>query len=561
MPTGTAIAGSKPQTTGVVVPTSTATAVAAVAATPMPTPTQERATDGAPTAVPTAELTVRVASTPDAGATVAPTPDATAEVRGTPEPRPTVVGPRIGRAGEGIEWGECGYAIECGFVEAPEDYRDAGAGSIRIAVNVRRATAEDERIGYLFVNPGGPGDSGVDFVRDYYAEIFTSEVRERFDIVGFDPRGVGASEPEFACGESGEQLDLLAEIELPVDTPDEMAAGEAAAYLCIESMGAVGGLLHSDYVARDMDEIRKALGADEISYLGFSYGSALGVWYATLFPESVRAMVVDGADNPVDAAENQQERIEETLEEIGPFAVLLREALEACDEPACPIYNDGDPIGYFLEAAQKLDLVNQELSNHPLAGLYGVLTTLYSEDFWRYLWLGLYLLQENDDPSLLKNFASAQYGEDPGAARFVAHVNCLDGWALQPELGRQIRLEESDIVDEVIEERFPLLAAMVFSTPSACPFYDQFAPDALEAPLDGGNVPILVIGNHSDPATSFGESEELVEETLSNAYLVEVSHPSHTVYPDNECVNEHVHRVLIDGEYPGERRVACEREE
>ena len=466
--------------------------------------------------------------------------------------------PRTGRGGEGIEWEVCGAAIECGFVEVPADYRDPGAGSIRIAVNVRRATDEDERIGYLFVNPGGPGDSGVDFVRDHYAEIFTREVRERFDIVGFDPRGVGASEPEFACGASGEQLDLLGEIVLPVDTPEEIAYGEAAAWLCIESMGEVGGLLHSEYVARDMDEIRRALGADEITYLGFSYGSALGVWYATLFPGSVRAMVVDGADNPVDAAENREERIEEALEEVSPFAVLLREALEACDEPECPIYNDGDPIGYFLEAAEKLDLVSRELANHPLAGLYGVLTTLYSEDFWQYLWLGLYLLQEEDDPSLLTNFASAQYGDDPGAARFVSHVNCLDGWVLGPELARETHLEESDIVDAIIEERFPLLAAMLFSVPSACPFYDQFAPDALEVPLDGGDAPILVIGNHSDPATSFGESEELVEETLSNGYLVEVSHPSHTVYPDNQCVNEHVDRVLIDGEYPSERRIVCE---
>ncbi len=120
----------------------------------------------------------------------------------------------------------------------------------------------------------------------------SDEVLDHFDIVGFDPRGVGASEPAFACGAPGERLALLATIDLPIDTDSEVAAGEAAANLCIESMGPVGGLLHSEYVARDMDEIRKALGADRISYLGFSYGSTLGVWYATLFPGSVRAMVV-----------------------------------------------------------------------------------------------------------------------------------------------------------------------------------------------------------------------------------------------------------------------------
>ncbi len=445
-------------------------------------------------------------------------------------------------------------------MEVPADYRNPEAGSINIALNVRRATSRDKRLGYLFVNPGGPGDSGVDFVRDFHAEAFAGEVAERFDIVGFDPRGVGASEPDFACGARGEQLELLAGIELPIDTPEEIAAGEAAANLCIQSMGPVGGLLHSEYVARDMDEIRRSLAADEISYLGFSYGSVLGVWYATLFPESVRSMIVDGADNPVDRADTRQERIDEAIEEIAPFAVLLEQALEACADPQCPIYNDGDPVGYFMQAAEKLDLVNQAAANHPLAGLYGVLTTLYSEKSWPILWLGLSLLREDDDPSVLLYFASRQLGEDPSAPTITLHVNCLDGWVLQPELDRLTKLEDSEIIDAIIKERFPLLAVMDSSAPSACPFYDQFAPKPLEILLDGGDVPILVIGNHSDPATPFGESEELVTETLSNGYLVEVSHPTHTVYPNNKCVNNYVHKALIEGKYPSERRVFCERE-
>ena len=225
---------------------------------------------------------------------------------------------------------------------------------------------------------------------EYVAKLgcCTHALHERFDIVGFDPRGVGDSEPAFTCGESGEQLELLAAIEMPVDSPDDIAAGEAAANLCIQSMGPVGGLLHSEYVARDMDEIRKALGVEQISYLGFSYGSALGVWYATLFPQSVRAMVVDGADNPIDPASTRQERIEETVEEVAPFAKLLDQALAACTDPECPIYNQGDPVAYFRQAVTKLDLVNQAASDNPRAGAMGVITTLYSQDFWPLLWQG-----------------------------------------------------------------------------------------------------------------------------------------------------------------------------
>ena len=234
--------------------------------------------------------------------------------------------------------------FDCSFVEVPADYRDPEAGSISIAYKVRNATSADRRIGYLFVNPGGTGRSGVEQVVNAEFGKFTAEILERFDIVGFDPRGAELSEPDFACGDPGQQRGLRASVEDGVpDTPEEIAAMEAAAELCIESMGPIGGLLHTDYVARDMDEIRKALGADQISYFGADYGSTLGAWYATLFPESVRGMVFDGVNNPVDAAASMEERIGEAIEEAGPIEASLELALSACNSPKCPIYNDGDP--------------------------------------------------------------------------------------------------------------------------------------------------------------------------------------------------------------------------
>ena len=462
-------------------------------------------------------------------------------------------------AGEVIEWSLCEFILECGFVEVPADYRNPDAGSIKIAVNVRRADHQDQRIGYLFVNPGGPGASGLELVQD--SEFaFADELMARFDIIGFDPRGVGASEPEFACGAPGEQLALLNSIDGDIDTPEETATGEAAANLCIESMGSVGGLLHSEYVARDMDEIRRALGAEQVSYLGYSYGSELGVWYATLFPESVRAMVVDGADNPVDKADTQQERIDEAVEEWAGFEELMEQALAACDSAECPMYNEGDPIDYYKSAVAKLHLVNSAAGDVPDAGFLAVLTPLYGEELWPALWKGLYELNENDDPGILLEFAAIQLDDDLTAPNFTAHVNCLDGLVLYPDIDRATRFEDSDLIDEAITERLPLIDAIYPSAPSACSFYDQFAPAPLNGPLDGSGVPILVVGNHTDPTTSFGESEELVTETLSNDYLLETSHASHVVYPDNDCVNDHVHRALIEAVYP-DRRVFCERED
>ena len=531
-------------------PTATLTPAPVLVPTPMATPTL--------TPAPSPTIATTPMPAPTAPPTFAPIPTATPTPPAAPTPRSTV-SPETTPRGEKIDWSPCGpFGIECGFVEVPADYRDPNAGSIRIAVNVHRATSQNNRIGYLFVNPGGPGASGLELVRYVSHGVFTEELVAHFDIVGFDPRGVGASEPAFACGGPGEQLALLATIDGAIDTPDEMAAGEASANLCIQSMGHIGGLLHSQYVANDMDEIRRALGADQISYLGFSYGSALGVWYATLFPESVRAMVVDGADDPVDLAFTQQERIEEGLEETAPIADLLEQALTACSDPLCPIYNGGNPIGYFREAVEKLDLVSAASENHPLAGYLGVVSTLYTEDTWPALWFGLFELNENDDPSTLLEFSGIVLGPDPSSASFTYHVNCLDDWVLYPSLDRSTRLEDSVVFDAVAGDMFPLLKLMDPSFVGPCLFYDQFAAEIFEGPLDGGGVPILVVGNRSDPFTSIGESEELVTETLNNGYLLETSHFSHVVYPGNECVNNHVHKVLIDGVYPTERRLSCE---
>ena len=426
---------------------------------------------------------------------------------------------------------------------------------------MHRATSPDTRIGYLLFNPGGPGGSGVKVLLDPDLSLFSEEIVARFDIIGFDPRGVSLSKPKFACGDPHEQSGLLEAIDGIADTRAEIAVGEVAAKLCIQSMGPVGGLLHSEYVARDMDEIRKALGADQISYLGFSYGSALGVWYATLFPESVRAMVVDGADNPVDfdSTATQQERIAEQLQQVLTLEAFLGQALAACDSPECPIYNDGDPVGYFEQAVAKLDLVNIA-GNDLSTGFYAVISVLYNEASRPLWWQGLYDLNENDDPAILLQLARPyQLGRPPGGANFTAHVNCLDQWALYPWYDRATQLDDIAALEALGKGMFPLLS-LVESLHPTCPFYDQFAPEPLEGPLDGGGVPILVVGNRSDPATSFSESEELVIRTLSNGYLLETDYPAHIVYPNNTCVNNHVHRVLIDGVFPSEQRVFCERE-
>ncbi|MCE2530649.1 MAG: alpha/beta fold hydrolase [Acidimicrobiia bacterium] len=460
-----------------------------------------------------------------------------------------------------IRWIDCDVeGLECGVVTVPLDYRGPGAGELALTIAVHRATDPDRRIGYLMVNPGGPGGSGVDMVAwalDGPGAAFTAPLLERFDIVGFDPRGVGRSEPLFVCGEPGAQLALLSQVELPFDAPEEFAAAEAAALLCAESMGAAAGLLHTEYVARDIDEIRKALGAERISYYGASYGATLGAWYATLFPASVRAMVVDGADNPVDDVSTVEARVANVIDELRQFEVLLGEALDACDQPQCPMYNDGDPRGYFKENVGELEAVVEAAGGNPLAGALSVITTLYSEETWPYLWIGYALLVEAGDPSLLAEFARFQLGDSSGGTTFVEHVNCLDSWVLNPQLDRHVRLSDETAMEEAVRRELPLLAHLELAAPGTCPFYDLLDRGSFGGTLDGSDVPIVVIANPRDPVTPLSESRELVEDTLSNGYLVLAEHFAHGVYPHNECANEIIHRALVDLVLPEERTTIC----
>ena len=485
-------------------------------------------------------------------AAVEETTTTTADETTTTTTEPTTTTDAAEALVDSVDWVPCGD-IECGTVQVPADYEDPSLGTISIAINRVAAADPADRLGVLLVNPGGPGASGLGLAAAFGFGVFPQSIPNSFDVIGFDPRGVGQSGPEFGCGASGEQLAILADVEDLFDTPEEIAAGEAAVDLCVESMGPLAGRIHTDYVVRDMDEIRKAIGEEQISFLGYSYGSLIGAWYATLFPDNVRAMVIDGADNPLDDDGTFEERLASAREEIQPIEGLLGEALAACDDATCPIFNDGDPEAFYFDAAEKFDLINQANANNDDTAFLAVITPLYQQRQWPELWDALAALEERDDPSLFSELAQFQLGPDPGLVNITAHINCLDGWALRPEKTREVRLAESaeffEIEDQLIAE-FPLLGAIDSSNPGTCNFYDDIAPTPLAVPFDGGDVPILVIGNVSDPVTSFGESEELATEILSNGRLVKVDHPDHTVFPFNTCVNDVVEAALLDMAFP-----------
>ena len=191
-----------------------------------------------------------------------------------------------------VVWKPCGdKGAECGTVAVPVDWASPGGAKVELALSRRRATRPASRIGSLVLNPGGPGGAGAEWVRDSARPLATAAVAERFDLVGFDPRGVGASSP-ITCDKK-----LYPEPEPPTNAAEFAKVAErnrALAQDCRRRTGPLFDHVDNLAVARDIEAVRAALGDEKLTFLGYSYGTFMGQQYAELFPGRVRALVLDG---------------------------------------------------------------------------------------------------------------------------------------------------------------------------------------------------------------------------------------------------------------------------
>ena len=269
-------------------------------------------------------------------------------------------------------------------------------------------------------------------------------------------------------------------------------------------------------------------------------------------------MVLDGADEVVDDVSTQEARIASAVDEAASVEAVLERALAACEEVSCPLAVDGDATAGYLAALERKDLVNEEAGN-PSAMVLGVVTYLYNENSWPELWDALVGLRDRGEvEELVESF---RFQQPTDGASFTGHVNCLDAWAIHPDIDRAVQLDDASVGRMAVELAAPLLNAAVDESGDACPFFDTLDVAPAPVPIDGGGVPILVIGNRSDPITSFQDSERLATDVLRNGYLIDTDHFQHTVFPRNDCVNDIVWALLFDDELPAERIVTCERQE
>ncbi len=471
----------------------------------------------------------------------------------TPTPQPSAVaaspsasGTTPRPSGTPLTWTDCGAPLQCATLSVPLDYGGGGPAVAHISLIRLPATDRARRIGSLVTNPGGPGGSGVDFVRQDATSIFPAAIRERFDIVGFDPRGVGLSTP-VRC-EADLETYLAADPD-PVTTA-QWAALEAVDRAFATACGANAGPLLGDVstvsAARDLDFVRAALGDATLTYVGYSYGTFLGATYAGLFPDHIRALVLDAAVDPA------LDLVGRLRGQAASFEGALDRFLASCAaNPSCDFYESG-------ASGRAFDRLIAGLDRQPLpAPLVGggraatageawsaILGALYSPGFgWPYLAQALGLAARGDG-SLLLETADALNGRKPDGeysneVEANSAIDCADEPAPTDPAAYMTLAQQ-------LVKTAPRVGRVLAATGLTCAFWPVH-PAAAPAPITAaGAPPIVVIGGTGDPATPYAWSVALAKE-LSSGILLTRTGEGHGSYGfGTPCIDAPVDAYLLD---------------
>ena len=514
-------------------------AACGTSATPAPT--------SAPSAIPTAAPTAAPTTQPTANSrpSLAPSPSS-----GGSSTAPTGSAGASTTAGAPLDWTDCGTPFLCATLDVPLDYSQTGGRTISLALIKLPATDPSQRIGSLVTNPGGPGGSGVDYVRQSGETTFSDTLRAHFDIIGFDPRGVGASTP-FTC-ENGAALDRLNALDPTPDNQSEIDALVAGAKefdaSCQQMSGALLPFMTTVDVAKDLDRIREALGEGKLNYLGFSYGTFIGSTYAGLFPHNIRALVLDG---PIDPTQTLVERSVAQAE--GFSGALDRFFADCAARPTCAFYNDGHPAEAFDKLMASIDanpipasFVPGNRMVGPGEAFIGMLTALYSRSTWPYLEQALKMAQ-NGDGSVLLQLADA-YNERNADGQYSNEsavnnaVNCSD-YAAPTDVATY---EDLATKVEKLAPRFGAAVAYSGLTCAFWPIHPKTDPGAIAAP---DAPPIVIVATTGDPATPYSWGQALAKQMKTSVLLTRVGE-GHTAYGDSVCIQNNVDQYLISLKVP-----------
>ncbi|MFS0886821.1 alpha/beta hydrolase [Aeromicrobium sp. 179-A 4D2 NHS] len=452
-----------------------------------------------------------------------------------------------------VDWTDCRDA-RCTTVEVPVDYEDPTGETLRLAV--RRVPAQGDGGEAIFTNPGGPGGAARSFA-GYIAASMPDDLRRRFDVVGVDPRGIGASQP-LECL-SDEQFDDFIDTDPDPDDAAGIAALSASVrdmgLACEKNSGALAAHVSTEETARDHDIVRAVLGQDEMNWFGFSYGTQLGATYAELFPDKVGRMVLDGAiDVTLSSAE-------QGLGQAGGFQQALEAYLRQCvDGDSCPV---GSSV---QEASATIAKLMADLSREPLEApsgrmltqgraFYGIAMSLYARDTWPLLTQALKGLAQGDARVMLTlsdaYFERKQDGSfDNNSGQAIYAVNCLDTDDA-PDAA-----ETKALIPE-FREVSPVFGAALGWGVMACHDWPIEAQHPQQPVRAEGAPPILVVGTTRDPATPYAWSQAMAEQ-LESGVLLTREGDGHTAYTSgNECIQDAVNDYFRTGKPPKDGTV-CE---
>jgi len=467
-----------------------------------------------------------------------------------------------------LDWTDCGDGFQCATARVPLDYDHPHGAKISLALIRLPASDPARRIGSIFFNPGGPGGSGVEFVRALATVLYSAEVRARFDLVGFDPRGIIGSTP-LRCFETfDEALAVLPPMAFPVTRAEErvwVGFDRALARACARRGGPILNHMATGDVARDLDLLRRAVGDDKLSYVGYSYGSFLGATYANLFPNKVRALVVDGVLDPVAWTTGRGDQAR-TL----PFSTRLRSAkgtwetlkefFRLCDAGAdnCA-FSQGNPQHRFAELAERLleepvQLPDDQGGTFPFTYADLVVTALgamYSPQEWPFLaeflqqlWdlaqpeaaaatlrtLRAHLggLQQEDYPNFVEGFPGVACSE-------TDNPNNVGAWA------RAARAQD---------QQFRYFGRPWTWITSICQPWPGWDADRYAGPWTRRTAnPVLVVNPRFDPATPIHGAVTL-DRLLPRSRLLTLDGWGHTTLFSSACIDDHVSRYLLTTQVP-----------
>jgi pimeloyl-ACP methyl ester carboxylesterase len=440
------------------------------------------------------------------------------------------------------------FTFDCATIQVPQDWHSPNNGkTFDIAIVRARSNSQKNRIGSLVVNPGGPGGSGVQLaaglVDSQSSLALPSAITDRFDIVGFDPRGVGES-TEVQCLTPATEDSLFGADPDPATQGDfdaVVALNKAAVAPCLAKYGSELPLFSTEQASRDIDAVRVAVGDTKLTYLGYSYGTLLGATYAQLFPQNVRALVLDGTIDP------KQDAVQRSQSQAGGFEHAFNDFSTWCKANAskCPIASD--PLGEVMAAVAKgrTSPVTGPDGRRATAGwiITGVSEAMYTQSEWPTMATAIAQLKSGTATGIFQ--LADEYAERSPNGQysnlFDANdaVNCAD-LANEPTVA-QVRTYQL-----AWRVTYPLFGAALATGMLTCAVgVWPGARDPYPTGAATGAPPIVLVGTTGDPATPYAQTAKLAA-MLGDAHIVTWEGEGHTAYPQTTCIINAVDAYLIN---------------